>query len=945
MLLNCKFCGGELEITEGAKITTCKYCRTTQTLPVIKDEQSSNLFNRANALRRRCDFDKAEAAFEKIIESDGTEAEAYWGLVLSKYGIEYVEDPESGKMIPTCHRASYDSIVADGDYKSALEYADEERKALYVEQASEIDRIQKDILSLAEKEEKYDVFICYKETDENGKRTRDSATASEIYYELTDAGFKVFYAAETLQGKIGSEYEPIIFAALNSAKVMLVIGSKPEYFNAVWVKNEWSRFLKIMKNDRKKRLIPCYRDMDAYDLPEEFVHIQAQNMEKMAFLIDLIQGVKKVMESFKTEPVIVKEKETVVKETVVNNQTTVITDNGSSIVSAVGSNAAALLRRAFMFLEDGDFESADEYCEKVLDIEPENALGYLGKLLADLKLKTKEFLKLCKDPFDDNVNYKKAIRFGDDALKTELTTCIQQIKTRNQLAHMENLYLLAMDDYKSSSISRIEKAIQTFKSLSGFKDSNEKIKLCEEKIQKLREKEEAEKQEQERQAELERIAAEEKSEAERLENERLAELRRIEIVKKIKLKKKIFAIIAGVAIICFALAFFIPRFALPEFEYTLSDDRTYYSIKANKYRVKGDVVIPNTYNDLPVEEISDKAFLKCNNLTSVTIPDSIRTIGVKAFKDCSSLACVNFSEKSQLNSIGDDAFRKCTALTSITIPDSVTIIGINAFMYCEALESIELGSNVKTIGSSAFTYCYKLTNIVIPDSVTIIGDWAFEYCTELAEVTIGSGVTTIGEWTFADCPKLDNIYYTGTAEQWNTIKFKSNWRRNSGECKISRIPTLKYTFNADEGYFTVTGIGTYSDTTLVIPSTYNNKPVKSIADNAFYDCDILTNITIPDSITSIGNSAFFDCTNLTNVTIGNNVTTIGDSAFYNCTAITSLTLGNNVTTIGNSAFAYCNKLTTIKYKDSETHWNEILKGTDWDKYIRAYTILYNYTGE
>ena len=150
MLLNCKYCGGELDVTEGTVIAECKYCRTKQTLPKASDEGLQNLFNRANALRRRNEFDKAEAAFEKIIEVSGTESEAYWGLILSKYGIEYVEDPESGKMIPTCHRASYDSIISDGDYKSAIEYADSERRALYEEQAREIDRIQKDIIKLAE---------------------------------------------------------------------------------------------------------------------------------------------------------------------------------------------------------------------------------------------------------------------------------------------------------------------------------------------------------------------------------------------------------------------------------------------------------------------------------------------------------------------------------------------------------------------------------------------------------------------------------------------------------------------------------------------------------------------------------------------------------------------------------------------------------------------------
>ena len=780
MLFNCKFCGGELEITEGDKITTCKYCRTTQTLPIIKEERESNLFNRANALRRRCDFDKAEAAFEKLIEADGTEAEAYWGLVLSKYGIEYVDDKATGKMIPTCHRASYDSVIADEDYKSALEYADEERKAIYVEQATEIDRIQKKILTLAENEEKYDVFICYKETDENGKRTHDSARASEIYYELTDAGFKVFYAAVTLDGKVGSEYEPIIFSALNSAKVMLVIGSKPEYFNAVWVKNEWSRFLKIMKNDRKKRLIPCYYGMDAYDLPEEFVHIQAQNMEKMAFLIDLIQGVKKVMESFKTKPeVIVKE-----KETVVNNQTTVITSGGPSIASAVSVNASAILRRAFMFLEDGDFKSADEYCEKVLDLDPETAEAYLGKLMAELKIKTKEQLMFCKEPFDDNINYKKAIRFGSDALKNELTEYIQQIKTRNQVAYMENLYLIAIDDYKSNSISRIEKAIESFKSLSEFKDSKERIKQCEEKIQKLREKLEAERQEKERQDELKRIEAEEKAEAERQEKERLAERMRIEHERKAKRNGIITLIISAALFVCITLAIIIPRFVTPEFKYTLSDDGTFYSVKANKYRVKGDVIIPATYNNLPVQEISDKAFLKCKNLTGVAIPDSIKTIGVEAFKDCSALKSVNLSKNSNLTIIGDNAFRKCTALTSIEIPNSVKSIGICAFTYCEALESVNIGNSVESIGNSAFIYCYKLTNIVIPDSVTSISHWTFEYCTELTEVTIGIGVKSIGEYAFADCPKLKNIYYNGTAEQWNKIKIKNNWRYGSADFDI-----------------------------------------------------------------------------------------------------------------------------------------------------------------
>lgn len=241
-LFKCKMCGGTLEINDGESIALCEYCGTKQTIPTAKDEALQGLFNRANILRMKSEFDKSEQLYEKIIQADQQQAEAYWGLILCKYGIEYVEDPKTFKRIPTCHRASFESIISDDDYKSALEYADYSQRTIYEEEAKEIDRLQKEILELSKKEAPYDVFICYKETDDTGARTQDSVIANDIYYQLTQEGLKVFYAAITLEDKLGSAYEPYIFAALNSAKVMLSIGTKPEYFNAVWVKNEWSRF-------------------------------------------------------------------------------------------------------------------------------------------------------------------------------------------------------------------------------------------------------------------------------------------------------------------------------------------------------------------------------------------------------------------------------------------------------------------------------------------------------------------------------------------------------------------------------------------------------------------------------------------------------------------------------------------------------------------------------
>ena len=293
-VFKCKMCGGTIEFEPGATVGKCDSCGTKQTLPKLDDDKRADLYERANHFRRNNDFDKAMGIYEIILNEDKTDAEAYWSIVLCKYGIEYVEDPATHRRIPTVNRTQFASVLADEDYKSALNYATAEQKNIYESEAKAIDKIQKGILEISQKEEPFDVFICYKDTDENGRRTRDSVLANELYHELTEKGFKVFYSRITLEDKLGIEYEPYIFAALNSAKVMVVIGTKPEYFKAVWVKNEWSRYLALIKNGAKKVLIPAYRDMDPYNLPEEFSHLQAQDMSKLGFMQDLIRGIKKL---------------------------------------------------------------------------------------------------------------------------------------------------------------------------------------------------------------------------------------------------------------------------------------------------------------------------------------------------------------------------------------------------------------------------------------------------------------------------------------------------------------------------------------------------------------------------------------------------------------------------------------------------------------------------
>lgn len=313
MILKCKMCGGDIKQIEGTNTGRCLYCKSVMTLPSLDNERIVNLYNRANDLRLNSDFDKAKEIYETILKIDNNQVEAHWGLLLCKYGVEYVDDPKTKTKIPTCHRTSDYSFLLDSDFKFIKKNSYGEALQLYEKEAKQIDDIQKNILSISSKEQPYDIFICYKETDSKGERTHDSVIAQDIYDKLILQGFKVFFARITLENKLGKEYEPYIYSALKSSKVMLVVGTQEENFMATWVKNEWSRFLEMMQQDKNKVLIPIYSKIDAYKLPEEFAMLQAQSMDKVGAMQDLIRGITKIMEESKVDDIAGVDKETIMK--------------------------------------------------------------------------------------------------------------------------------------------------------------------------------------------------------------------------------------------------------------------------------------------------------------------------------------------------------------------------------------------------------------------------------------------------------------------------------------------------------------------------------------------------------------------------------------------------------------------------------------------------------
>ena len=244
----------------------------------------------------------------------------------------------------------------------------------------------------------------------------------------------MFFSRITLEDKLGQQYEPYIFAALNSAKVMVVIGSRPEYFNAVWVKNEWSRYLSLMKHDHKRLLIPCYRDMDPYDLPEELSMLQSQDMSKIGFMQDLLRGVQKVMQQPTSAP------------QVVRVETATVETNAPGVTS--------LLKRAALFLEDGDTASAREYYDRVLDIDPECAEAYMGKVCAETGCRKESDLGALNYCVDMRGDWQKAVRFASAGQKQKYEGYMASVRARVE----EHCHELAIDCACAVAVGRGSRA-------------------------------------------------------------------------------------------------------------------------------------------------------------------------------------------------------------------------------------------------------------------------------------------------------------------------------------------------------------------------------------------------------------------------------------------------------------------------------------------------------
>ena len=423
--LKCKMCGSNLEIEDSITVCKCEKCGTSQTVPDIEDDKELKLFERAGRLRFNCDFDKAAGIYNTITDSYPEEAEGYWGLILCKYGIEYADDA-SGKKIPVCHRTSYNSVMDEEDFELVMENSNSESRAIYREEAKIIEENRKEYIQIAESEQPYDIYISYRAKDDNGDKTAVSEIAEHLYNMLTSAGYRVFLSEAALKGKKRSDCEPYIYSALNSANVMLALGTSYDDYNDVWVKNEWNRYLEIAVKNKNKCLIPCYKDVDEYDIPKEFAGLKVCQLGNDDTFNNIIAEIANVV---KPESVNQPESQTEPAEEIELEEI--------EVIEPVDINK--LLDEGFAAISDKNWKEANKLFFQVLDEEPDNSKAYWGQLLVQQECTNAREMA-------DNLYLQVIGNTSDNTYELEIRDRRQEIKDKYPVANLfseeeyENLF-------------------------------------------------------------------------------------------------------------------------------------------------------------------------------------------------------------------------------------------------------------------------------------------------------------------------------------------------------------------------------------------------------------------------------------------------------------------------------------------------------------------------
>ncbi len=813
-LHKCKLCGEPLDITKAVGgAVQCGYCGTMYTLPKeTADDRLLNFLDSGELSLDKGDFEGAMTSYSKAAEIDGNEPEAHFGKALSKFKVRYIKDEVANRLQPICYEVTDKKFSDDPDYMRAYMKATPEQRAVYEEKAKDIDYIQSEFYNLKQSGLDYDCFICVKVTDDNTKlRTADYKYADDIYFALKKK-YKPFFSERELTNVTGADYEARILYALYSSECMLVVCGDEEYLQTKWVKNEYSRFLKLVNDSEKETdsIAIAFTGKPIERLPGRNGKLQGIDLGKLGAL----SRVEEFVDSHTPAARAKRAAEAEAKKRAAEEQ----------------KRELAEQRRALEEQRKAMEEQQRQFAEQLEKIKnaPSGNISYeeLAKRIEEQRIAREKEEAERKRQEEERIAREKREKEEAERKKREEEERIKNLGFEIFGTEFKKYTGKGGDVKIPHNVTSI--AGSAFRGCTQLKHIIIPISVTS-------------------------IGA--------------AAFQGCTNLKSITIPEGVTSIGAATFDGCTNLESII----IPDGVTSIGDKAfggckklTDITIPAGVTSIgRGifercsslkSIVIPDrlTY-------IGDAMFNWCENLTSVTIPNSVTSIGAAAFNNCHSLE--NIVLPASVTSIGIEAFQGCTSLMNISLPN-IGGLGERVFSGCIKLTGITIPESVSVIGSGAFKDCVSLTEITIPKSVTSIGISALENCRGLKSITL----PFVGNEPNA--PKNKHFgYIFGALDYTTNSKFVPESLKNVNitdgvsieanafyDCSCLTNVTISSTrvqFIRDRAFGCCRSLKS-----MTIPPT-----VTFIGEKAFAFCN-LTSVIIPKSVTFIGKEAFYYCLNL-----------------------------------------------------------------------------------